>query len=50
MAAKALSNNSDNSNANTNNGLLGHLLNTSIKEDDDNSETKAGMAHNQALE
>jgi hypothetical protein len=45
-----LPDNGDNSNDNTNNSLLGHLLNTSIKADDNNSETKTGVAYNQALE
>jgi hypothetical protein len=50
-----LFNNSDNSNAdanadiNTDDGLLGHLLNIRIKVDDNDSKTKAGMAYNRAL-
>jgi hypothetical protein len=42
--------NSDDSDANANDGLLGHLSNTSIKADNNNSETEADVAHNQALE
>jgi hypothetical protein len=43
---------SDDSDANTNahNNLLGHLSDTSIKADNNNSKTKAGVAHDRALE
>jgi hypothetical protein len=49
-AAEALYNNSDDGDADTDDGLLGHLSDTSIKTDDNNSKTKAGVAHDQALE
>jgi hypothetical protein len=50
-AAEALSNDGNNSDADTNanNSLLGYLLNTNIKADNNNSKTEAGVAHNRAL-
>jgi hypothetical protein len=37
-------------NTNVNDGLLGHLLDTSIKADNNNSKIKADVAYNCALE
>jgi hypothetical protein len=45
-----LFNNGDDSDGDANDSLLGYLSDISIKADNNNSKTKAGVAYNQALE
>jgi hypothetical protein len=50
MAAEALPDDSNNSDANADDSLLSYLLDIRIKGDNNNNKTKADVAHNQALE
>jgi hypothetical protein len=49
-AAEALHDDGDDGDADADDGLLGHLSDTSIEADDDDSETEAGVAHDRASE